>query len=64
MKFFKFFEYAYLAFAAFFIFEGVRLFNEDATRSYIFFGISGLAVFMFFFRRRFRKKMEQRRNQK
>ncbi|HET8809457.1 MAG TPA: hypothetical protein VFM65_04240 [Flavobacteriaceae bacterium] len=63
MKFFKFFEYAYLAFAAFFVFEAVRTFNQSPNRSYLFLAIAALAVFMFFFKRRFRKKMEQR-NQK
>lgn len=60
MKFFKFFEYVYLAFAAFFIFEAVRGWNEPNNQKYLFLGIAVLAVFMFFFKRKFRKKMEQR----
>lgn len=60
MRFFKFFEYAYLAFAVFFIFEAVRNWNGPGDKKYLFLGIAVLAVFMFFFKRRFRKKMEQR----
>jgi hypothetical protein len=62
MKFFKFFEYAYLAFAAFFIFEGISNWGRSPSRAWLFFGLALVAVFMFFFKRRFRKKMERRNN--
>lgn len=58
MKYFKFFEYAYLAFAAFFIFEAVRSWSSPSHQKYIFLGIAAVALFMFFFKRRFRKRME------
>lgn len=60
MKFFKYIEYAYLAFAVFFIVEAVRSWNDPSDQKFIFLGIAVMAVFMFFFKRKFRKKMEQR----
>ncbi|WP_205589281.1 hypothetical protein [Mesonia aquimarina] len=59
MKVFKFFEYAYLVVAVFFAFEAYRIWEESQGRAYIFIGFVAVAIFMFFFKRRFRKKMEQ-----
>ncbi|WP_373059666.1 hypothetical protein [Zunongwangia sp. H14] len=59
-KFFKFFEYAYLVFAAFFIFEAVRIWNIERSRAYIFLFFVCIAVFMFFFKRHFRHKYKDR----
>lgn len=65
MKYFKFFEFAYLGFAVFFIYEAIRKWNEPSQQKYIFLAIALMAVFMFFFKRRFRKKTEaQEENQK
>lgn len=60
MKFYKYFEYAYLIIAAFFIFETVRIWNTERERAYLFIFFVVLAIFMFFFKRRFRKKYEER----
>lgn len=60
MRFFKYFEYAYLFIAAFFLFETVRIWNEERNRAYLFAFFVLVAVFMYFFKRRFRKKMEER----
>ncbi|BAO55447.1 hypothetical protein [Nonlabens marinus] len=59
-KFFKYFEYAYLVFAVLFIATGIYEFNESPQRSYMLFGMSALATFMFFFKRRFRRRFEER----
>jgi uncharacterized membrane protein YuzA (DUF378 family) len=59
-KFFRYFEYAYLLFALLFIATGVYEFNQSPQRSYLMFGMAGLAIFMFFFKRRFRRKFEER----
>ncbi|AVR44324.1 hypothetical protein C7S20_03090 [Christiangramia fulva] len=59
-KFFRYFEYAYLFFAAFFIFEAVRIWNTERNRAYLFLFFVLIAVFMFFFKRRFRHKFEDR----
>lgn len=60
MKFSKFFEIAYLAVAVFFIYESVRIWQSEQSRAYVFIFLSVIAIFMFFFRRRFRKKYEDR----
>jgi len=58
MKFFKYFEYAYLFIAAFFLFEAFRIWNEERNRAYLFVFFVVIAIFMFFFKRRFRQKLE------
>ncbi|CAM4273950.1 LPXTG-motif cell wall-anchored protein [Gillisia hiemivivida] len=58
MKFFKYFEYAYLFIAAFFLFEAFRIWNEERNRAYLFIFFVVIAIFMFFFKRRFRQKLE------
>jgi hypothetical protein len=60
MKFFKYFEYAYLFIAAFFLFETVRIWNVERSRAYLFLFFVVIAIFMFFFKRRFRRKYEER----
>lgn len=60
MRFSKFFEFAYLAVAAFFTFEAVQTWNLDRGRSYLFLFFVAIAIFMFFFRRHFRKKYQNR----
>lgn len=59
-KYFRYFEYAYLIFAAFFLFEAVRIWNSERSRAYIFLFFVAIAVFMFFFKRRFRRRFEKR----
>ncbi|WP_295181007.1 hypothetical protein [uncultured Christiangramia sp.] len=59
-KFFKYFEYAYLLFAAFFLFEAVRIWNDQHQRAYVFLFFVAIAIFMFFFKRRFRRRYEER----
>ncbi|HHC79076.1 MAG TPA: hypothetical protein ENK46_04280 [Flavobacteriia bacterium] len=62
IKFWKFFEYAYLVIAIVFIIEGIVRFNTEREKAYLFFGLSVLAIFMYFFKKRFRKKFEARKN--
>ncbi|MFD1094168.1 hypothetical protein [Salegentibacter chungangensis] len=59
-KYFKYFEYAYLFIAAFFIFEAVRIWDTERNRAYLFLFFVLISIFMFFFKRRFRRKMEER----
>lgn len=63
MKYFKYFEYAYLLIAAFFLFEAVRIWNTERSRAYLFAFFVVVAIFMFFFKRSFRKKYEDRNRQ-
>lgn len=60
MKLQKFFQYAYLFFAVLFTYEAIGHWNTDRNKSYMLLVIVALAVFMFFFRRRFSKKIEER----
>ncbi|CAL67924.1 hypothetical protein [Christiangramia forsetii] len=59
-KFFRYFEYAYLLFAAFFLFEAFRIWSTERNRAYLFLFFVCIAIFMFFFKRRFRRKYEDR----
>jgi len=58
MKFSKIFQYAYLIFAALFLYDGFV--NWSHNKSYVSFFLAALAIFMFFFRRRFIKKFDNR----
>ncbi|GGW53654.1 LPXTG-motif cell wall-anchored protein [Winogradskyella epiphytica] len=62
MKIQKIFQWAYLVFAVLFIWDGVSKWSEDSTGAYISLGLAALAIFMFFFRKRFNKKIEDRNN--
>ena len=65
IKFWKFFEYGYLLIAIVFVVEGVIRWNTDRERAYLFLVFSAVAIFMYFFKKRFRKKFEARnKNQK
>jgi len=59
-KFFRYFEYAYLFFAVLFIATGIYEYSATPQRSYMLFGMALLAIFMFFFKRRFRRRFEER----
>ncbi|MCC4213510.1 hypothetical protein [Leeuwenhoekiella parthenopeia] len=59
-KYFKYFEYAYLFFAALFLYEAARTWTEEPSKAYFFLFFVVVAVGMYFFKRRFRKKYEQR----
>jgi len=60
MGYLKYTQYVYIAFAVYFIYDGftkINAGNDTATLSFL---IAGMAVFMFFFRRRFVKKFDDR----
>ncbi|QAA83271.1 hypothetical protein EI546_14110 [Aequorivita sp. H23M31] len=59
-KIYKVVEYFYLVIAVFFVFETINNWNENPGRAYLFLSFVAVSVFMFFFRRNFRKKMESR----
>ncbi|WP_269223983.1 MULTISPECIES: hypothetical protein [Flavobacterium] len=62
MNFLKYTSYLYLAFGIYFLYDGFTKWNttENPWMSFI---IAGLAIFMFFFRRKFAKKFEDRNKQ-
>ncbi len=59
-KIYKVVEYLYLVMAVFFAYEAIKNWSENPTRAYLFLAFVGVSIFMFFFRRNFRKKMEER----
>lgn len=60
MKILKFFQYAYIIFAVLFFWDAITKWSTDRNRAYISLLFTALAIFMFFFRKRFRKKFENR----
>ncbi|RVT73096.1 hypothetical protein EOD40_14650 [Flavobacterium sufflavum] len=60
MSFLKYTPYLYLLFAVFFAYDAITKWNDVNATPVLSLLIAGLAVFMFFFRRRFAKKMQDR----
>ncbi len=58
VKYYKFFEYAYLVIAIIFIVEAFLNWKINSQKSYIYLAFAVLAIFMYFFRKKFRKKFE------
>jgi len=59
-KIWKFFEFAYLIIAVIFIVETILQWNENRNKAYLLLLFSMVAVGMYFFRKKFRKKIEKR----
>ncbi|QHI37015.1 hypothetical protein IMCC3317_23860 [Kordia antarctica] len=62
MKILSYTQYVYLIIAALSIYKIIELWN-DGTESYIFIGFAVVSLFMFFFRRHYGKKFEERKKQ-
>ncbi|HZW63082.1 MAG TPA: hypothetical protein VFF15_05475 [Flavobacteriaceae bacterium] len=62
MKVFKFFQYAYLLFALLFLYDTVTRWSEGGTRRYISLLFAVLALFMFFFKKKFNKRFEKNKD--
>lgn len=62
-KMWKIFEYGYLIIAIVFIVETVLNWNLERERAYLFLLFAVLAIFMYFFRKRFRSRLEKRNKQ-
>lgn len=60
MQYLKYTPYLYLILGAAFFYDAITNWNVPTATPKISVLIGGLAVFMFFFRRRFAKKMEDR----
>ena len=59
-KLWKIFEYGYLIIAVIFLIETVLNWNENRERAYLLLPFSGVAIIVYFFRKRFRKRVENR----
>ncbi len=62
-KIWKLFQYGYLIIAAICLIEGIFKWNTDRNTAIILFVFSIFITLVFFFKRHFRKKVEQRNNQ-
>ncbi|MFD2552687.1 hypothetical protein ACFSQP_12775 [Bizionia sediminis] len=60
MKLFKFFQYAYLFFAVLFVYIAAQKYMETEMIDYVSLLLAGTAVFMFFFRKKFNKRFEDK----
>ncbi|WP_339627109.1 hypothetical protein [uncultured Winogradskyella sp.] len=60
MKLLSLFQYAYLILGVLFLYKGVSEWNTDRNGAYISLFFTVLAIFMFFFRQRFRKKFDDK----
>jgi hypothetical protein len=61
-KIYRLFEYAYIFMAIFSIYLVVTNWETDRNRAYLFAFFTVVAIFMFFFKRRFRKMLEKRKS--
>ena len=62
MNYLKYTQYIYLVAAVFFGIRAAEIWDQDNDQRFRFLGFAILAVFMFFFRRKFAKKFEDRNN--
>jgi len=60
MKLLQVLQYAYLFFVVLFLYDAISNWNIDRSRSYMSLLFAALALFMFFFRKKFRKRFEDR----
>lgn len=58
MNYLKYTQYIYLVAAVFFAIKAFGIWEQDNDEHFLFLGIAVLAIFMFFFRRKFAKKFE------
>lgn len=56
----KFFQYAYLIFAVLFLYDAINKYIQSGEIAYVSILLGTLAVFMYFFRQKFRKKYENK----
>lgn len=62
MNYMKYTQYAYLIAAAFLLYDGFSKLNSGTDVPYLSFILGAGALAMFFFRRKFAKKFEDRSN--
>jgi hypothetical protein len=56
----KIFEYGYLIIAIVFVVETIMRWNVDRDKAYLMLVFAVLAIFMYFFRRKFRNRIQNR----
>ena len=63
LKIYKILEVGYLFFAILFFIEAFLTFGSNKNKALIFAGLAIMATFMFFFKRKFRKKRFKNKQQ-
>ena len=63
-KIYRLFEYAYIIMAILSIYIVITYWSVDRNKAYLFAFFTIVAIFMFFFKRNFRKKIEERKKNK
>lgn len=63
-KLWKFFQYGYLIVAIIFLIEFILTWNTNREKALFYLGFSIFITLIFFFKRHFRKKIENRNNKK
>ena len=59
-KFLKFLQYGYLIIAVIFLFEAIIARKDDINKALFMLGFSIFILLIFFFKRKFRKKIENK----
>jgi c-di-AMP phosphodiesterase-like protein len=59
-KFWKFLQYGYLIIAIIFLIEAIIAWKDDINKALFMLGFSIFIVLIFFFKRKFRKKIEKK----
>lgn len=62
-KLWKIFQYGYLVIAVICFVEGILKINSDGRKAILLIGASIFITLVFLFKRKFRKRVEQRNNQ-
>lgn len=60
MKLLQFLQYAYLIFAALFIYDAISKWSVNRNGAYMSLFFAAIAIFMFFFRKKYRKRFQER----
>ena len=60
MKILKIFQYAYIVLAVLFLWDAISKWSEDRNGAYMSLFFTAFVTFVFFFRKRFNKKFEDR----
>jgi len=60
MKLLQFFQYIYLFFFVAFLYDAIANWNSDEHSPWLSLGLAALALFMFFFRKKYRKRFQDR----
>lgn len=62
MNLLKYTQYAYLVAGILFLVDGTMKLNSGESNAYIILGLGVVAIGMFFFRRKFAKKFDEKNN--